>query len=907
MDNESCYPDAYLHPTAIVILVIHSRKDPISVLHVDDEPDFAELVSIYLQREDDGVEIESVTSASDGLARLSETPFDCVVSDFNMPGQNGIELLEAVRKEYPELPFILFTGKGSEEVASDAISAGVTEYLQKGNGTHQYTVLANRIRNVVEKWHAEQEAERVRTRLRAITANSNDAILTIDTESTIQFVNQAAEELFGYEPDSLIGESLRTLIPPRYRDKHLNAMGRYVETNQQTFDWTAVEFSALHRHGHEIPVSVSFSTFEENGKRQFVGVLRDISNRVRMEDELREREQRFRQMAENIKEMVWMSDPNNGEVLYVNPAYREIWGKSAESLYEDPQSFLDAVHPGDRARVRNVLDPQTTGSYEEEYRIVRPDGEIRWVHDRAVSVKNEAGKIYRTVGIASDITDRKAREQKHDRVLELLDHTEQIADVGGWEIDTETRDVFWSDHLFEMLEWEEAEEPPLEAALDVYVEQDRSRVENAVEAALEAGDAFSVEARFQQAGGDIRWFEIRGDPRLKDGEVVTLRGAVHDITERKRRERTLREIYEIASDTDRSFPDKVHALLELGRRELDTGYGTLLRICGDEYTFEFVESDDDSIQPGDVVPLSTTNCESVASTEQTVVIGDVERDAPEETDRVGFTEWGISCYIGAPVFTEDGIYGTFCFYHTTARTNQFTEWEETLVDLMSNLVSGELQRQQVNERFQSQNEQLDQFASVVSHDLRNPLSVAEGQLDLAQQECESEHLCAVSRAHERMSALIDDLLTLAREGEQIGAVEPVDLMEVTNNCWKNVATAEATLNIDVGRQILADRSRLQQLVENVISNAIKHSGEAVSIAVGELDDGFFIEDSGRGIPVEDREAVFEGGYSTSERGTGFGLNIVKDITQAHGWAVRVTESSEGGARFEFRGVEFSAE
>jgi PAS domain S-box-containing protein len=330
-----------------------------------------------------------------------------------------------------------------------------------------------------------------------------------------------------------------------------------------------------------------------------------------------------------------------------------------------------------------VLDPEGVSSYEEEYRITRPDGESRWVYDRAVPVRNDAGEIYRTVGIASDITERKEREQEYNRVLELLGHTEQIADVGGWEIQPETQDVFWSDHLFEMLGWEGDEEPSLEEALDVYVEADRPRVKNAFENALAEGESFAVEARFRRQGGDIRWFEIRGEPRIEDGEVVRLRGAVHDITDRKHRERTLREIYDITSNTDHSFENKVQALLELGREELGIEYGTLSQIRGDEYVFEFVDTDDDSIQPGDVVPLSATNCEIVASTEQTVVLGDIERDAPEETDRAGFTEWGISCYIGAPVFDEDGVYGTFCFYGTEPRENQFSEWEEALIDLMS--------------------------------------------------------------------------------------------------------------------------------------------------------------------------------------------------------------------------------
>ncbi|MFB6206231.1 MAG: response regulator, partial [Haloglomus sp.] len=132
-------------------------SEVIRVLHVDDEPDFADMAAAFVGREDDRFDTETATSASEGLDRLSSNDFDCVVSDYDMPGQNGIEFLEAVREEHGDLPFILYTGKGSEEVASDAISAGVTDYLQKESGTGQYPVLANRIRNAVEKSRAQTE------------------------------------------------------------------------------------------------------------------------------------------------------------------------------------------------------------------------------------------------------------------------------------------------------------------------------------------------------------------------------------------------------------------------------------------------------------------------------------------------------------------------------------------------------------------------------------------------------------------------------------------------------------------------------------------------------------------------------------------------------------------------------
>ena len=134
----------------------------VHVLHVDDEPDFTDIVADFLEREDNRLVVETTTSASEGLDRLADEDFDCIISDYDMPEQNGIEFLETVREMAPDLPFILFTGKGSEEVAGDAISAGVTDYLQKERGTDQYAVLANRVRNAVERYRAEHARERQR-------------------------------------------------------------------------------------------------------------------------------------------------------------------------------------------------------------------------------------------------------------------------------------------------------------------------------------------------------------------------------------------------------------------------------------------------------------------------------------------------------------------------------------------------------------------------------------------------------------------------------------------------------------------------------------------------------------------------------------------------------------------------
>jgi signal transduction histidine kinase len=213
------------------------------------------------------------------------------------------------------------------------------------------------------------------------------------------------------------------------------------------------------------------------------------------------------------------------------------------------------------------------------------------------------------------------------------------------------------------------------------------------------------------------------------------------------------------------------------------------------------------------------------------------------------------------------------------------------------------EQREYQHRIEAENERLAEFAGIVSHDLRNPLGVAETRLELAQQECESDHLHKARDALDRSQALIDDLLTLAREGNKVTELEPVELAAVADGCWNSVETAQAALEVDQLPVITADRSQVKQLFENLYRNAVEHGGGDVSISVGAIDDGFYVADTGPGIPESEREDIFEAGYSTNDEGTGFGLRIIEEVADAHGWGIAVTESKQGGARFEITGVE----
>ncbi|WP_324757786.1 sensor histidine kinase [Haloarcula montana] len=258
--------------------------------------------------------------------------------------------------------------------------------------------------------------------------------------------------------------------------------------------------------------------------------------------------------------------------------------------------------------------------------------------------------------------------------------------------------------------------------------------------------------------------------------------------------------------------------------------------------------------------------------------------------------------------------------HTTAITVGDRRYHVgTITDISDRLADRtELERQ---------NERLEQFANVISHDLRNPLDVAMGRTTVLSEECDSEHLTAISGALDRMDELISDVLTLAREGREITDPQQVALAQVAETAWKTVGTQQATLSVGELGEVQADASRLQRLFENLFRNAVEHGstgnptasddavehgrvdGADITITVERFDPegsvgGFFVADDGVGFEDVDPDEVFEEGFTTSETGTGFGLAIVQSVAEAHGWTVRARQSDEGGARIDVLGVEW---
>jgi PAS domain S-box-containing protein len=750
-----------------------SDDETLRVLHVDDDPAFCALTSELLTRQDDRFEVTAAQNTRDGLDLLAASTFDAIVSDYEMSHRDGIEFLRAVRERGFDEPFVLFTGNGSEGVASEAIAAGVTDYLRKESGVDQFVVLANRIENAVAQHRAAADRRRRTEQYEAVASLGRFALETEALDPLFEWAVTALTARLGADyakilerrpdetlalvagrgwPDGVVGSATVPANDDSQAGYTLGQADPVVVTDlatEERFGGPAL----LTDHGVVSGISVvigpssdpwgvlgthtvAATTFSEQDVtfvRNVANVLAAAVEQHTVQERLRESETRFREIAELSPDGIFRADPT-GTFRYVSPRAAEMLGRPVEEI-----------------------EGTNFGSY---------------------------------------VTDdcRQAALEEYQRVLD-------------------------------------------------------GEVIRALELTVVDGD------------GEEMHVEVSASPVVEDGDVVVVQGFARDVTDRRERERELhlrREQYRTLVD---HFPNGGVFRFDEDLKCVLAGGQELARVG---LTAEAVVGS----RPSDIFPPDIA----------------AELEANYRAALAGETN------------TFDQTYQGNSYQVRTVPIRDATGDVDGGMAVSLN-VTEQVERER---RLREQNERLDELARIVSHDLRNPLDVAINRLELAREEVDSEHFAAIERAHDRIEALVDDLLAAAVDGHRKVETETVPLGEFVDDCWATVATAGGRLVVETDRSVRADPGQLRRLVENLLGNAVRHGGDEVTVTVGDLDDGFYVADDGPGVPADERERVFETGHTTASEGTGLGLYIVQTIAAEHGWDIALTESADGGARFEVR-------
>jgi len=638
----------------------------------------------------------------------------------------------------------------------------------------------------------------------------------------------------------------------------------------------------------------------QRGDSALRGVFQDITERKAERREHRELAEEYEALLETSGDAIFLLDVDTAgedpsfEFARLSPGYESQTGLTTEKVRgKTPRDVFDDQEGAElEANYTRCVDQGAPISYREELDI--GDGAQFWETSLAPVVVD--GETVRVVGIARNVTEQVERERELEATNQRLESLIEATPLTVMEIDTDGNVVRWNDEAENMFGW--SPEEVLGEFNPIVPDEQQEEFASHRQRALSGERIRAKEIQRETKGGDELDLLLSVAPVTgSDGETTSILAVLEDITEQKRLETRLRSLQNTAQSLSGA-----ESSAEIGAIAVDAAAEILdLDVTG---IWEYDEREDA------LVPITETSAArdlfgespwftpgdglawDAFESGETQVYDDVQTEGQPHNQN---TE------IRSEILVPLGEYGLMST--GSVSTQVFSETDVDLFRILGATVEAALARASREEELHRQNERLDQFASVVAHDLRNPLSVATGFFEIAEETGNAEHFEKVKSAHDRIERLIEDLLTLARGETTIEDTEEINLESITTEAWGYVDTEEATLTVADGvPTVTGDAGRLTQLFENLFRNAVEHGGADVTVTVGRLDEdgGFYVADTGSGIPPERRDEVFQYGVTSSEGGTGFGLSIVADIAKAHGWTVSVTEGTDGGARFEFK-------
>jgi PAS domain S-box-containing protein len=522
------------NPTALL-----SSDVPIHILLIEDQPDDCELIEHLLSRAfTRQIKLLACQNLHDARIALTEhAAFDLILLDLNLPDGFGLHILKQVRKMASGTPVVILTGYIVPELVTRALEYGALDVIDKTD--LNAALLKHIVRQAILR-HKTETILKTREAQQALLLDQvNSVVIATNEDGRITFWNKYAEFLCQWRSEEVLGRDIMEVTVPKDAAQVASEIMQSLSTQSR---WEG-EFAIRRKDGIIIPVWTTLTqSFDSTGKSTgLVGVSFDLSEKKRVEEALKQSELRFRQLAENIQEAFWMVDLNQQQVIYLSPAYETIYGYSRDAFYQQEISFLDIVHPEDHDQIVKVLPQQLLGQCSHEYRIIWPDGTVRWVWDRSFPVYSEEGEVYRIAGVATDITEDRL---KHDKLTESLQRFE-LASLATNDLIYEWNII--TDHTTLNLAAERLFGYPVREVQgqnwwpDKVHPDDWPGANERVAEILASGDQLHAkEYRFRRADGTYAYVFDRGYiVRDSQGNPLRMIGAMTDLTERKQYEDAL--------------------------------------------------------------------------------------------------------------------------------------------------------------------------------------------------------------------------------------------------------------------------------------------------------------------------------------------------------------------------------
>ena len=879
----------------------------IRVLHVDDNHDHLELTKLQLIRREQEFAIEWAESAQEALARLREGEYDCVLSDYQMPEMDGLQLLTALREKEINVPFVFLTGQGNEEIAAEALRAGADAYYTKDIGFAHYQRMINTIYRIVEahkQREAKREAERAlresETRYRSLFQSSKDVIYISSLQGKIVDINPSGERLFGYKHDELLSIDVQNLYAhPDDRKAYMEKIARQgyvIDYSVKLRKKDGTVFDAL--------ITATIQHDKDGNVCGFQGIIRDDSERQQAEKAIRLSEEKFELVFKTTPDAVTISSLDDGLYIEVNDAFTKLSGYSRDEVIG--RSSLDLniwVDEEDRNRlVRMLIENGEVSDFDCRVRL--KSGEIRVGLLSANVMEIDGRKLM--LAMTHDITDRERVKEnlRHDRdlirrfmdtspgAIVVLDPDNKIVFANALaeqvlQLKKDIRDG----RIYQRPEWRitELDGTPLPNNQIPFAQMLRTvKAIKDLRYAIEWPDGRRV------------LFSVNATPLFDaeekyDGVVLM----VENVTERMERETALRETQ-----------DKYHTLIN------ELWEGVLLEDAEGVITFA---------NPRVLEMLDYLEVELVGKHWSEIVPSDQVKTVREENakrrDRISSTYESqllvrggkrIPVIISArPLYSPEGEFqGVLSvFTDITARKNAEIELQVSRDQLAAR-----------TQELEAINKELEAFSYTVSHDLRMPLGNIDGFCHIIQEDyadrLDDTALDFFNRIRSNvthMASLIEEILSLSRMSTREMEIKTVRLSELAQAVADELGTSgperEARFEIAPGLQVESDEILLRLVLENLLGNAWKFTRtckEAVIEFGAEEREGrtvYFVRDNGIGFDMADAKKVFipfsrlhdESKYE----GSGIGLATVQRAVKRLGGRVWAKGKEGEGATFFF--------